>query len=92
MSSFLSPPHPHNLSPVRSWELGGESCRAGSTGTTRMAEREVGHLPQLSSVARGWRRAGVQCPVNGAQHHRVTVQKGSGCLAIAGAIGMPQEQ
>lgn len=75
MSSFLSPPHPHNLSPVRIWELrgrtsaahtGGDSCRAGSTGSTHVAEREVGHVPQLSGAARGRRERG-QHPGNRAQ-------------------------
>lgn len=55
MSSFLSPPHPHNLSPVRIRELrgrtaaaqaGGQGRGAGSTGSTRGAQREVGRMPR----------------------------------------------
>lgn len=67
-----------------------EGIAAGlaAPGALNVAEREVGHVPQISSAARG-RREGDQHPGNRSQQLRVTVQKALRCLEIAGARETP---
>lgn len=83
MSSFLSPPHPHNLSPVRIRELQGRISRGREQPQVQpwSRGREQGSVPAATQQhSRGRRRWSV--PRGWAQQLRVTIQN-----AFLGGLG-----